>query len=89
MAALKAEIEELKQRQQKINTTEAKTHEETTSTSEHSKTAQHPKYVQKACEEDQLEKVELLILIAFIEETMETLATYGKQLENYLDINLI
>ena len=42
IAALKAEIEELKQKQNS-KSTEAKTHEESNSTSENSKTTQHPK----------------------------------------------
>ena len=87
--ALKAEIEELKQQKQKSNNTEAKTHEESSSTSENSKTTQHPKSVQKAFEGGHPEKVELLSVITFIEETMKTLATYGKQLKSDLDINLI
>ena len=50
---------------------------------------QHPKNVQEVSEGGQLEKVELLSVIIFIEETMKTLATYGKQLKSQLDINLI
>ena len=79
--ALKAEIEELKQKQN-CKSTEAKTHEESNSTSENSKTTQHPKNVKETSEGGQLEKVELLSVITFIEETMKTLATYGKQLKS-------
>ena len=43
-----------------------------------------PKNLQEAAEESQLEKGELLSVIAFIKETMKTLATYGKQLKNHL-----
>ena len=86
VAALKADIEELKQKQNSKSTA-AKNPEE--STSENSKTMQHPKNVQEASEGGQLGKVELLRVITFIEETMETLATYGKQLKSQLDINLI
>ena len=50
---------------------------------------QHLKNVQVASEGGQLEKVELLSVITFIEETMKTLATYGKQLKSQLDNNLI
>ena len=82
-------IEELKQQKQNSKSTEAKTHEESNSTSENSKTTQHPKNLQEASEGGQLEKVELLSVITFIEETMKTLATYGKQLKSQLDINLI
>ena len=60
-----------------------KTHEESNSTSENSKTTQHPKNTQEACEGSQLS------IIIFIEETMETLATYRKQMKSHLDINLI
>ena len=84
--ALKAEIEELKQQKQNSKSTGAKTHEESNSTSENSKTTQYPKNVQETSEGGQLEKVELLSVITFIEETMET---YGKQLRSQLDINLI
>ena len=42
-----------------------------------------------ASERGQVEKVELLSIITFIEETMKILATYGKQLKSQLDINLI
>ena len=45
--------------------------------------------MQEASEGGQLEKVELLSFITFIEETMKTLATYGKQLKSQLGINLI
>ena len=45
--------------------------------------------MQDASEGGQLEKVESLSVITFIEETMKTLATYGKQLKSQLDINLI
>ena len=81
IAALKAEIEELKQKQN-CKSTEAKTHEESNNTSENSKTMQHPKNVQEVSEGGQLEKVELLSVIIFIEETIKTLATYGKQLKS-------
>ena len=84
--ALKAEIEELKEQKQNSKSTGAKTHEESNSTSENSKTTQYPKNVQETSEGGQLEKVELLSVITFIEETMET---YGKQLKSQLDINLI
>ena len=84
--ALKAEIEELKEQKQNSKSTGAKTHEESNSTSENSKTTQYPKNVQETSEGGQLEKVELLSVITFIEETMET---YGKQLRSQLDINLI
>ena len=87
--ALKAEIEELKEQKQNSKSTGAKTHEESNSTSENSKTTQYPKNVQETSEGGQLEKVELLSVITFIEETMKTLATYGKQLKSQLDINLI
>ena len=50
---------------------------------------QHRNDVQKAFEGGQLEKVEVLSVITFIEETMKTLATYGKHLKSQLDINLI
>ena len=60
-----------------------KTHEECNSTSENSKTTPHPKNTQEACEGSQLS------VIIFIEETMETLATYRKQMKSHLDINLI
>ena len=60
-----------------------KTHEESNSTSENSKTTPHPKNTQEACEGSQLS------VIIFIEETMETLATYRKQMKSHLDINLI
>ena len=86
MAALKADIEELKQKQNSKSTA-AKTHEE--STSENSKTMQHPKNIQEASEGGQLGKVGLLTVITFIEETMKTLATYRKQLKSQSDINLI
>ena len=43
-----------------------------------------PKNLQEAAEESQLEKGELLSVIAFIKENMKTLATYGKQLKNHL-----
>ena len=43
-----------------------------------------PKNLQEAAEESQLEQGELLSVIAFIKETMKTLATYGKQLKNHL-----
>ena len=89
IAALKAETEELKQQIQNRNNTEAKTHEKTNSTSENSKITQHPKNVLMASERGQVEKVELLSIITFIEETMKILATYGKQLKSQLDINLI
>ena len=84
--ALKAEIEELKEQKQNSKSTGAKTHEESNSTSENSKTTQYPKNVQETSEGGQLEKLELLSVITFIEETMET---YGKQLKSQLDINLI
>ena len=84
--ALKAEIEELKEQKQNSKSTGAKTHEESNSTSENSKTTQYPKNVQETSEGGQLEKVELLSVITFIEETMETC---GKQLRSQLDINLI
>ena len=87
--ALKAEIEELKQQKENSESAEAKSHEESNGTLENSKTTQHPKNVQQASKWDQLEKVELLSVIIFIEETMKTLATYGKQLKSQLDINLI
>ena len=74
IAALKAEIEKLKQKQNS-KSTEAKTHEESNSTSDNSKTTQHSKNVQEASERGQLEKVELLSVITFIEATMKTLAT--------------
>ena len=86
---LKAEIEELKEQKQNRNNTEAKTHEETNSILENFRTTQHPKNVQEASEGGQLEKLELLSVITLIEETMKTLATYGKQLKSHLDINLI
>ena len=89
IVTLKAEIEELKQQKQNSNNTEAKTHEESNSTSGNCKTTQHPKNVQDASEGGQPENVELLNVITFIEETMKTLTTYGKQLKNQLDINLI
>ena len=60
-----------------------KTHEESNSTSENSKTTPHPKNTREACEGSQLS------VIIFIEETMETLATYRKQMKSHLDINLI
>ena len=88
IAALKAEIEELKQKQNCKNT-EAKTYEQPNSTSGNSKTTQHPKSVQQASQRGQLEKLELLSVIGFIEETMESLATYRKQLKSQLDIDLI
>ena len=50
---------------------------------------QHPKNVQEASKGGQLEEVELLSVITFIEETMKTLTTYGKHLKSQLDINLI
>ena len=87
--ALKAEIEELKQQKQNRNNTQAKTHEKTNITSENSKITQRPKHVLEASEGGQLEKVELMSFIKFIEETMKTLATYGKQLKSHLGINLI
>ena len=46
IVAFKAEIEELKQQKQSRSNTEAKTHKETNSTSENSKTTQQPKNVQ-------------------------------------------
>ena len=79
----------MKQRKQNRNNTKAKTHEETSSTSENSKTTQHPKNIQEASEGGQLEKLKLASVITFIEETMTTLATYGKQLKSQLGINLI
>ena len=45
--------------------------------------------MQEASEGGQPEKVELLSVVTFIEETMKTLATYGKQIKCLLDINLI
>ena len=42
-----------------------------------------------AWKEANRKKVELLSVLTFIEETMKTLATCGKQLKNHLDINLI
>ena len=87
IAALKAEIEELKQKQNS-KSTEAKTHEESNSTSNF-KTMQHAKNVQEASAGGQLEKVELLSVTTIIKETMKTLATYGKQLKSQLDISLI
>ena len=45
--------------------------------------------MREASEGDQLEKLELFSVITFIEETMKTLTTYGKQLKSQLDINLI
>ena len=39
---------------------------------------QHPKNVQGTSDGGQVEKVELLSVITFIEETMKTLATYEK-----------
>ena len=74
IAALKAEIAELKQKQNS-KSTEVKTREESNSTSENSKTMQHPKNVQGTSDEGQVEKVELLSVITFIEATMKTLAT--------------
>ena len=74
IAALKAEIAELKQKQNS-KSTEAKTREESNSTSENSKTMQHPKNVQEASKGGQLEEVELLSVITFIEETMKILTT--------------
>ena len=50
---------------------------------------QHPKNVQETSEAGQLGKKELLSVITFIAKTMKTLATWEKQLKNYLDINLI
>ena len=79
----------MKQQKQNRNNTQAKTHEKTNSTLENSKTMQNPKNVQEFSEGGQLEKVELLSVITFIEETMKTLTTYGKQLKSHLDINLI
>ena len=70
--ALKAEIEELKQQKQNTKSTEAKSHEESNSTLENSKITQHPKNVQEASGEGQLEKAKLLSVITFIEETMKT-----------------
>ena len=87
--ALKAEIKELEQQKQNSKSTESKTHKDCNITLENPKTTQHPKTVQKASEGGQLEKAELLSVITFIEETMKTLATYGKQLKSQLDINLI
>ena len=77
---LKAEIEKLKQNQNS-NNKGAKTFEESNSTSENSKTTQHPKNVQEASEGDQPERVELLSIITFMEETLKTLVTYGKKIE--------
>ena len=74
---------------QNSKSTEAKTHEESNITSENSKTTQHQKNIQEASEGGQLEKVELLSVVTFIEETMKTLATYRKQLKSQLDISLI
>ena len=74
---------------QNSKSTEAKTHEESNITSENSKTTQHQKNIQKASEGGQLEKVELLSVVTFIEETMKTLATYREQLKSQLDISLI
>ena len=79
----------MKQQKQNRNNIEAKTHKETNSTSENPKPTQHPKNVQETSEGGQLEKVELLSVITFVEETMKTLVTYAKQLKNHLDINLI
>ena len=79
----------MKQQKQNRNNIEAKTHKETNSTSENPKTTQHPKNVEETSEGGQLEKVELLSVITFVEETMKTLVTYAKQLKNHLDINLI
>ena len=42
-----------------------------------------------ASEGGQLEKVELLGVVTFVEQTVKTLATYGKQLKSQLDIKLI
>ena len=74
---------------QNSKSTEAKTHEESNITSENSKTTQHQKNIQEASEGGQLEKVELLSVVTFIEETMKTLATYREQLKSQLDISLI
>ena len=75
-------IEELKQQKQNSKSTEAKTHEESNSTSENSKSTQYPKTIQE-------DYWELMSVITFLKETMKTLATYGKQLKSQLDINLI
>ena len=67
----------MKQQKQNRNNTEAKIHEETNSSSKNSKATEHPKNVQEAS------------WTRFIEETMKTLATCGKQLKTHLDIHLI
>ena len=36
-----------------------------------------------------IEKIEILNVISFIEDTMRTLSNYGERLKNQLDINLI
>ena len=85
IVALKTEIEEFKQQKQNSNNTEVKTHEESNSISENSKTTQHPKNVQEASEGGQSEKVELLSVVTFIKETMKTLATFEKLIRHQSD----